>query len=527
MLRSTLLRLALFASLSVACVPQDAAAGLEGGANANDRTKGGAQGETLLTGAMTVSPRGDYVFAQRNAVSVIYDLGKKTFTELDFQPTRFVFSPKAAFGYALATDGSVVGLDLATGKKAWQSTPMAKVSLLRVSADDRSIVQGDDHQIRVLDAASGAVRVSEELGGVASFAAFLPTANKVLVASDTRFTDHKPETKVLVADLSGLTPVARLAVPNCTAPIEVLPDETRAFLSPTFCAEDVPANTTQTWTNPDPVSVIDLGAAPTFVKNLPGFGPVAMPADGGRVVAYLDMQRIDASMFADPKQIPSKDGPQYHLMVIDPKSLAFSLTPIGNALPRFALSRDGKGLLVDASIKVKTRVKAKAAATLTIGPSGISGQVSAEATVFQEKSPFGWFDLSTRAFTAFSGPMAGLDRFVQPSEGPVVTLMRRTDGLGGDAFTIDLDVKSTQAIAVGVANSGLRDVGLLPDGKTVAFRLRLTASNKSSKLYSREALCLSLDLGKTCAAGYIEYEAKVPFADADPEGSCPGGHDCW
>lgn len=524
----------LVTTLTLAAAAAAVAAGcrtpgaLEGGANANDRTWGGRQGEELLTGAMTVSPRGDYVFAQRNAESLLYDLANKRAIALDFQPKRFVFSRTRAVAYALAADESVVCVDLATAQRAWQSAPMPRTSLLQVSPDDATLVQGDGTSVRVLETATGVARPSEPLGGVATFATFFPLGNRVMVASDTTFTDHKPKTKLLILDLAGVAPTLRVEVPNCTAPIAVLPDESRAFLSPTFCAEDVPPDTTQTWTNPDPVSVIDLGAAPRFVENLPGFGPVAMPKDGSRVVAYLDMQRIDPTMFKDPAQIPGKGSLQYHLMIIEPRGLGFTLTPIGDALPRFALSRDGRGLLVDASVKVKTRAKAKLTGTLTIGPQGIGYKANLSLTVFDEASPFGWFDLDARRFTPFAGPMAGLDRFVQLADGPVVTLMRRSDGLGGYPFTIDLGAKTTANLQVGVSNSGLRDVGLLlADGATVVLRLRLPASTKDGKLYSREALCLTTDLGKTCGGGYIEFEAKTPFANADPEGSCPGGHDCW
>src|SRR6185437_2093068 len=118
-----------------------------------------------------------------------------------------------------------------------------------------------------------------------------------------------------------------VGVPNCTAPIEVLPDASRALLSPTFCEEGKASTSKDQWTNPDPVSIIDLPAdGPHFLKNLPGFGPVAMTPDKTRAVAYLDMQRIDESMFEDKSKIPSKTGPRYHIMTIDPKSLAYELS---------------------------------------------------------------------------------------------------------------------------------------------------------------------------------------------------------
>jgi hypothetical protein len=242
-------------------------------------------------------------------------------------------------------------------------------------------------------------------------------------------------------------------------------------------------------------------------------------------VAYLDVKRVDASMFEDKSQIPTGE-PQYHIMVIDPAKLSFTLHGIGNALPRFAMTRNGKGLLVDASIKVKTRARASAYGNATLSANGFSGAVGASAEVFQEKSPFGYFDLETKAFVPFAGPQAGLDRFVQLADGKhVVTLEKRKDGLGGTPFLIDLDAKTTAPLA-GNFGTGVRDVGLLPDGKTVVVRVRLPAAVRDNKYWSKEGLLLSADLsfGGSFAA---EFEASTSFADVAPTNDCAGGHDCF
>jgi hypothetical protein len=381
----------------------------------------------------------------------------------------------------------------------------------------------------VLDGAKGTSRGVAQLPSSATYASEIPGKNAMLVVGDTKWSAHKPSTPVVRVDLADAT-IARADVPNCSAPIQVLPDASRALLSPTFCDEGVSSNASgDTWTNPDPVSVIDLEpGALHFVKNLPGFGPVALRTDGSLAVAYLDTKRMDASMFDDKRLVPSTSGPEYHLMLIEPKTLAYTLHPIGDALPRFAMTRDGNGLMVDASVKIKTRVKANAGGSLSIGPNGISGEISASASVFEDKSPFGHFDLQNKRFTGFTGVQAGLDRFVQLADGKtVIALEKRSDGLGGVPHAIDLETKSVSRLAEPAGTSGVRDIGLLTDGKTLLVRVRMPAKTADGKLYSQEATYLSLDFSAQIEGSFTLFTDSTAFADADPEG-CPSGyHDCW
>ncbi len=131
-----------------------------------------------------------------------------------------------------------------------------------------------------------------------------------------------------------------------------------------------------------------------------------------------------------------------------------------------------------------------------------------------------------RAFVGFTGSAAGLDRFVQLGDGKtVVTLQKRVDGLGGIPFMIDLEAKATSALA-GDYGTGVRDVGLLADGKTILLRYRQPAAQIGNQLFARETYCLSLD-AITCASGSVEYQASVSFATADTN-DCPSmGHDCY
>lgn len=506
------------------------------GANQNDRSAS-RDGEEILTGAMVVSPSGRFIVMQRNTVTLVYDVNSATYREIAAPFSRVAFAKSADVVFAHSSDGTLRAIDLASLSQRWSIAASATSTLLRISDDDGALLFGGGQAVRVIDAATGAVRSSTP-APQAGFAAFVPGARRALVVGHTEWRDKGPHTPVYDIDLSGARASGVVDVPNCEAPVVVTPNGARAFLSPTYCSPGAQAVPGEKWTNPDPVSVIDLSASgASFQKNLPGFGPVVMSKDGARLVAYLDVKRMDASMFADPKQVPWKDGQRYYLMTIDPASLAFALAPIGNAIPRFAMTADGRGLLVDASQKVTSRTVVAARASVSVGPDGVQATAETNLDVFGSSSAFGWFDLSTQTYGAFAGPSAPLDRFVQLADGRVITLARRADGLGGTPYLIDVRTRQTFALQ-GNFGSGVRDVGLDAGGAHAFLRLRLPANVHDGGFYSREGLCVSAD--GTCGITLTAtYEASVPFAlvppppppsappPATPVDECPGGHDCY
>ena len=493
---------------------------VQGGANANDRSGGGEQGEQLLTGAMVVSPDGKFAVMQRNQTSVLFDIEAMTAKEMPEQVDRLVFA-KSGKGFiaVMKSDREIVSYALPGADELWRATVdfHSGPTLARLSDDDKHLVFGDDSSLIVLDAADGEVRGTLPMDSDPRELSFVPGGDHALVVGQTSWPEHKPSTPVVDVNLVSLKYVP-ITIPNCTAPIAVLPDASRAFVSPTFCEESAASTPEQKWTNPDPVSVIDLTTdGPAFLENLPGFGPVSMNEKGSLVVAYLDVKRMDPAMFKDPEQIPSKTGKRYHLMTIDPKSLAFQLTPIGDALPRFVLSRDGESLLVDATV---TQARGEATLTATLDS---SGKVTVEVEVFGSKSAlFGSFDLGTKKFVSFDGAPASLDRFVQMGDAQrVFTLKMRTDGMGGDLFRIDLDAKEAVSL-----DRQLRDVGLLPDGKTLLLRERLPAVDimvgANHNWYRRERYVLSFD-GITAEASF-DFQDSLPFQSGS--GECVDYHDC-
>jgi hypothetical protein len=467
---------------------------------------------------------------QRNTVTLVYDVDAATYREIATPFARVAFAKNSDVVFAATADNELSALDLATLTPRWSIATPSTLSLLRIADDDGTILLGDGSGVQVIDAATGSVR-GTVLAQNAAYATFVPGGKSALVVGHTVWRDKGPHTPVYVVDLATGSTDVPVDVPNCEAPIAVLPNASRAFLSPTYCSPGAQAVPGETWTNPDPVSVIDLAASgsASFVKNLPGFGPVVMAKDGSKVVAYLDVQRMDPKMFDDQSQVPWKDGQRYYLMTINPQSLSFQLAPIGNAIPRFALTADGRGLLVDASQKFTSRTKIAAKATVTVGPDGVEGSVETNLDIFGSSSAFGYFDLATQSYSSFNGPNAPLDRFVQLADGRILTLARRTDGLGGIPYMIDVATKQTWAVQ-GNFGSGVRDVGLSYDGVSVFVRLRLSADIHDGGFYSREGMCVSTD--GSCGVSLIaSYEATVPFAvvapQAPPDECPPGGHDCF
>lgn len=518
----------VFASLALfaGCLPSNSTVE-EGGANANDRTNGGEPGEVLLTGAMEVSPSGHFAILQRNTVTVLLDLTANKYVELPQQLSRVAFSKTRDVAYALQPGGSLVALDLASASELWRSSlAYTDVSLLRVTDDDSSLLVANGLQASVFDPATGVVAGESKLPSATTFGTFLPGGHKAVLVGHTVWQSHAPSTSVSLLDLATRE-IAVVDIPNCEAPPSVLPDGSRILVSPTFCEEDRASNPDDKWTNPDPVSIVDVSPSGlSFLKNLPGFGPVALSPDGSRAVAYLDKKRIDASMFDDKSLIPGASAPQYHIMVIDPKTLAYTVSPIGDALPRFAMTRDGKGLLVDSSVKVIHRAQVSANAYASVTPTSVSLGANVSVKVFDQETAFGLFDLDARKFVGFSGSQAGLDRFVQLGDDKtVLTLEKRPDGLGGLPYLIDLEARHASPLT-GDYGTGVRDVGLLPDGKTIVLRFRQPAAQIGSSLYARETYCLSLD-GVTCAMGRVEYQASVSFATANTSDCANMGHDCF
>ncbi|MFO0735431.1 MAG: hypothetical protein U0270_06110 [Labilithrix sp.] len=501
----------LVALFAVGCGPvgdQSGSTGDEGGANANDRSSGNGDSELLETGAMAVSPTGDYIVARRNTTTLIVDVKGSSLTELPLAAERFLFAKSKNVVYVVLPDREgVVALDLGSTKELWRSEPIfeaeARTVLARLSDDDRTLLLADDSRVLFLDSETGDIRFATSSAAGIVDLDLLPGGKSAIAVGTTRWEDGGPHTPVSLVPLDG-SASKTIDVPNCAAPIAIVENGSRALLSPTFCTPSAELRK-QGWSNPDPVSVIDIDASKnelSFVKNLPGFGPVALL--GGTAVAYLDTKRMDPAMFSNPAQVPGKDAKQFQLMTIDPKSLAFDLHPVGDTLPRFAPSKDGKSLLVDASVSVeRTEMGGDVKASIELTPDGqLEAQVTVGAFGDASGSLFGVWTLDSKHYTPFQGPAASLDRFVQIADGSQVFTLKN-NGRGGDLYSIDLAARASFDLGM-----SLRDIAILPDGKTLVLRVRLEPTADG---YLREDFCFSLD-ARTCVST-VHYQSPTPQHD--------------
>ena len=308
----------------------------EGGANANDRSNGNAEGDRLETGAMAVSPSGAYIVARRNTTTLIVDVHGQRLTELDIVGERFVFSKKREVVYAvLANLEGVVAIDLAKTTELWRSVPAftssAGAFLARVTDDDTTLSSGLRPRLRARPC--GRRRPQRDIVG-----RLAPSISSSSPAIDTRVVGS-----TTWADEDRTRPSRSSASPTRRSP------QSTSRTAPRQSQSSPTAHARSSRRRSAPRTrrrARRAGATPTrqhdrhrrergklsFIKNLPGFGPVSLLADG-RAVAYLDTKRMESSMFDDKAQIPGPSADQYHLMMIEPRSMKFDLHPVGKQLP--------------------------------------------------------------------------------------------------------------------------------------------------------------------------------------------------
>jgi DNA-binding beta-propeller fold protein YncE len=204
--------------------------------------------------------------------------------------------------------------------------------LIEVTDDNQHVVVTSPRSVEIVRAKDGGVVRSETFSKLIVDVDVAPSLGYVIVTLDHKWGDDDPETKIVKVPMGPTGETTTIKANNCSSELAVAPDGQYAFLAPTSCAKD-------------PVSVIDL-ENDRFVKNLPGFGPVALAPGGEMMVAFIDTDAVDESLFDDKSQIPSGSD-QYHLMLIDTATLEFDTIPVGDTIPRYAMTRDGRMVLVD------------------------------------------------------------------------------------------------------------------------------------------------------------------------------------
>ena len=421
-----------------------------GGANDGIKQPGNNPGGVdLAYGDLAVSPDGTYVafdHAERLAVARV-DTG--VVTELPVaQPSRLGFASKAHVVYVSSTaDGKIHAVDADRAETLW-STDLGEFldGFLAVSADDAHLAFAASDTLWLLDTSDGHVVHSAPLERPPVDLEFLPDDRRVLAVELHTFEDGAPagsdaatfaKTRIDVLDV-GTGAVRTVSVPNCSDDLVVTGDGTRALLAPTVCSKD-------------PISVVDLTEGDeSFVKNLPGFGPVVIAEDGVTAVGFLDANQVDAALFDDSSRIPKPGA--FHLMVIDSQTLDYSFYEYGPSLPRYALTPNGKLLLVD------------------------------DAGGF---SPGRLFDMTTRSFDWIDGPALRYEQAALSSDSshayvlsnPTITNRGRARGrgrrgradfgLGFQLFDLDLDGAKASELSPGFLPW---NVNIAPDDGSLFLR---------------------------------------------------------
>ncbi len=326
------------------------ASGCDLGGGANDGNQGpgnGDNGVALRSGQIAVSHKGTSFLARVENELIHGDVdGSWRVLEHLEDPERLVFSPQRDVIYVATDDpGKVRAHDLTRDEQLWSATIPGEDSWLdwddtsanarpwlHVTPDDLHLLVVTEHTVTVFDTESG-----DELGEWTSDARIVDidldaSGDAAYVTLQETWDDQGPKTPFVTLELPSLSATS-IALPNCADETVVGTDGRYAFMAPTQCQQD-------------PVSVVDLQTG-KFVRNLPGFGPVALAAGGDLAVAFMDLENLDESLFlgGDPK--PEGDR-QYHLMLIDTRTLEFETIELGDSLPRYAPTPDGKLLLIDA-----------------------------------------------------------------------------------------------------------------------------------------------------------------------------------
>jgi outer membrane protein assembly factor BamB len=326
-----------------------------GGANTNQHSVGDQPGGVQLqAGDIAVAPSGDYVIFQgKDSLAVGFpDTGKVDQLAVA-QPTTLAFSKKRDVVYVgSAKDLNIHAIDVKTRKELWATpAPETEANYLRLesSGDDTRLLAVGLGHVTLIDAGTGKAISDQDMGTFIVDARILPDSGRALVVLSQSWSQDPtplPTTPIKVIEMSD-GKSHDFSVPNCASTLAITPDGKKAFLSPTSC-------------NKDPVSLLDLTAgAESWVKNLPGFGPLVVGPDGATAVAFLDTQNLDESLFDDKSQIPphAMGDTRYYIMTLDTETLKYELTSVGDALPRYALTPDGEVLLVDSTNEVDATLR--------------------------------------------------------------------------------------------------------------------------------------------------------------------------
>ncbi len=323
---------------------------LEGGLNDNQITPGNNQdGVDLKYGEIAIDPTGDFFISKTGDCLLHGELDRSTACTLPgiSRPERLAFGGRGEiFVTTTSRGGKIVAYDVANRQVLWKLdadvdpySEFGSLPRLEVSEDGRYLIAAQRTNVKIIDAVRGEVVRKDIFDRSIVDVDLHPDGDRVIVTLNHEWEGRVPTTKIAVISRAAGT-VQTIEAPNCSDELIVAPDGKTVFLAPTTCT---PPESSESH---DPVSVIDLEKG-EFVRNLPGFGPVAIAPDGSTLVAFMDMEALDESLFGELGEIPPATSSRYRLMFIRFADLKFESVEVGEQLPRYALTPDGRMLLVD------------------------------------------------------------------------------------------------------------------------------------------------------------------------------------
>jgi hypothetical protein len=302
-------------------------------------------GVALAVGDIAVAPDGSYFVFERGGALMVGWTATGLVEELPVQdPGRLAFSGQRSVVYVWTLAGDLMAVDVDAAAVRWSTATGVAGAVfggrLEVSADDARVVVGLGLSVVLVDAADGATVAQLALTNTLVDLEILPDDERMLVVEQHVWPEEVPLPSTTVQVVSLADGAARsFEVPNCADDVVVPAHGGLGLLAPTRCERDGEGK--------DPISHLDLTpGAEGFVRNLPGFGPVAMAPGGSTAIGFYDASLGDAALFDDPTAMPPAE-PRFHLMVLDTNDLSYRFYPYGSALPRYALTPDGEVLLVD------------------------------------------------------------------------------------------------------------------------------------------------------------------------------------
>ncbi|MFT7621429.1 MAG: hypothetical protein ACI9WU_000592 [Myxococcota bacterium] len=255
---------------------------------------------------------------------------------------RINFAPDGSVAWLLGQDGrSIRALDL----DLMEVHPVAlelpgQAGALDVSPSGRFVIGSDipttdleefiglgacsaptapECTLSILDTWTGQVRTHFTANPVRDLD-FSPMGDELLVTHSTWVNNTDPVTTLSFVDpLTGISQTD-LTFPNCADELVITPAGL-GLLGPLRCRRD-------------PISVIDLQSR-SFVKNLPGFGPVSVSQDGSRAVGFTRK----ADMLQD---WGIQQTAEVGLIIIDLPELTWSLVEFGEREPSYLMSPNGQ-----------------------------------------------------------------------------------------------------------------------------------------------------------------------------------------